>query len=294
VCGRTGLRGSMPTVHPQPVTCSTVPSPPAENLPAINQLLEVMSTLRSSEGCPWDREQDLNTLKRFLIEETYEVIDAIEDGDRDRLCEELGDLLLQIVFQSQICAEEGAFTFSDVAKAIVEKLVRRHPHVFGSVQVEDSDEVLQNWDDIKRTEKGEDAPRSALEGLSPHLPALQRAFEMQKRAARQGFDWDRTKDVLDKLDEEVRELREAQAAANREQTLSEFGDVLFSMVNLARFMNVDPEEALRGSGRKFAGRFQAVERRLETQGRMMKECTLAELDEIWDAVKKEEAGAERD
>jgi len=268
-----------------------VPSPPAESLPSIDQLLEVMSTLRSPGGCPWDREQNLNTLKRFLIEETYEVIDAIEEGDRDKLCEELGDLLLQIVFQAQICSEEGSFNFSDVARGIVAKLVRRHPHVFGSVKVENSDEVLQNWDDIKRTEKGEAVPRSALEGLSRQLPALQRAFEMQKRAARQGFDWARTEEVLDKLDEEVRELREARESADRDRTVSEFGDVLFSMVNLARFMDVDPEEALRGSGRKFAARFQEVERRLESMGRTMKECTLSELDEIWDAVKIEEEGA---
>jgi tetrapyrrole methylase family protein/MazG family protein len=254
----------------------------------MERLLEVMSTLRSPQGCPWDREQNLDTLKRFLIEETYEVIDAIEDGDHDRLCEELGDLLLQIVFQAQICSEEGVFSFSDVANAIVAKLVRRHPHVFGSVEVENADEVLRNWDDIKRTEKGENAPRSALEGLSRHLPALQRAYEMQKRAARQGFDWARTEEVLDKLDEEIRELREAQEAADRDRTLVEFGDVLFSMVNLARFMNVDPEEALRGSGRKFAERFQEVERRLEAEGRVMKDCTLAELDVIWDAVKEDE------
>ena len=258
-------------------------------------LLEVMTRLRDPDyGCPWDIEQDFKSIAPDTIEEAYEVAQAIEDSDMDALRDELGDLLLQVVYHAEMAREADAFNFDDVAAGISDKMIRRHPHVFGSVQVEDSDEVLQNWDDIKRTEKGEDAPRSALEGLSPHLPALQRAFEMQKRAARQGFDWDRTKDVLDKLDEEVRELREAQAAANREQTLSEFGDVLFSMVNLARFMNVDPEEALRGSGRKFAGRFQAVERRLETQGRMMKECTLAELDEIWDAVKKEEAGAERD
>ena len=254
----------------------------------MDRLLELMSTLRSPEGCPWDREQDLTSLKRFLIEEAYEVIDAIEAGDRNQLREELGDLLLQVVFQAQICSEEKSFGFSDVVSAIVDKLIRRHPHVFGSVEVENVNEVLGNWDDIKRTEKGEESPRSALEGLSRHLPALQRAYEMQKRAARQGFDWERVDGVLEKLEEEIGELREAHAAAESERIRMEFGDVLFSMVNLARFMDVDPEEALRCSGRKFEGRFQKVEQRLEIEGKGMKECSLAELDGIWNAVKGEE------
>jgi MazG family protein len=254
----------------------------------VERLRAVSATLRSCEGCPWDREQTLESLKPFLVEEAYEVLDAIEEGNRDTLRDELGDLLLQIVFQSQLCEEEGSFTFDDVAGAIVEKLIRRHPHVFGDVQVEDAAEVLRNWDAIKRTEKGETAPKSALAGVPRHLPALQRAFEIQKRASRRGFDWDEIKDVIAKVSEEVSEFQEAVRAGAPEEVSAELGDLLFSLVNLSRFLNVEPEEALQRANGKFIRRFQAVEKVVHAQDRALTDCSPEELDEEWERVKGEE------
>jgi MazG family protein len=275
-----------------------MPEPPSTDLPPIERLRAVMRLLRSDQGCPWDREQSLASLKPFLVEETYEVLDAIDGGDRVRLCEELGDLLLQVVFQAQLCAEEGSFSFDDVATAITEKLIRRHPHVFGHVEVAGAADVLRNWDAIKQGEKAAaDAPgalpASALDGVPRHLPALHRANEVQKRAARQGFDWDRLPPVLDKIEEELQELkrllpaRDADPAAIRE----ELGDLLFAAVNLSRFLGHQPEDVLHESIAKFARRFRAVEEQVRAQDRRMPDCTLAELDACWEAVKASEGPA---
>lgn len=255
---------------------------------AIERLLDVMRRLRAPDGCPWDREQTNESLKSDLIEEAYEVIDAIESGNVSHLEEELGDLLLQVVFHSQICKENGHFEFSDVANAIVEKLERRHPHVFGEVQVSGSGEVLQNWDAIKKQEKKEGGkPASIISGIPKHLPALQKAHQVQKRAARAGFDWEHVDDVFDKLHEEIEEVKEAIGRNHESDIREELGDLLFSVVNVSRFLGHNPEELLNANIRKFIGRFQKVEDKVHATGREFKEFTLEELDAFWDEAKVE-------
>lgn len=266
------------------------PRPPPASMPPIVRLVCIMAILRSPQGCPWDHKQTLQTLKNHLVEESHEVLDAIDSGDRAKLCDELGDLLLQVVFQAQLCAEEGAFTFDDVANAIVEKLIRRHPHVFGDVSVHGADEVLRNWEEIKKTEKGGE-PRSALEGVPKSLPALHRAHLIQKRAARVGFDWKDAGGPLDKLDEEIAELREAARAGDEVRIRDELGDLLFSLVNVSRFLGHNPEETLHESVGKFTRRFQAIEDALLRDGKKMSDQTLAQLDEIWNRVKAAEKNA---
>lgn len=254
----------------------------------IDRLLDVMHTLRSPGGCPWDREQTIDSLKNNLIEETYEVIDAMESGDRKDLCEELGDLLLQVVFQSQICAEEGSFTFDDVAQGIADKLVRRHPHVFGDVIAETSDDVLQNWEKIKKTEKGGDRPRSLVDGIPRHLPALAKAHLVQKRVARVGFEWDEIGEVMAKLEEELAEVKEAMEAQDAAAIREELGDLLFSTVNLGRYLGCESEELLNQNVVKFMRRFQSLENRIHDDGRDPGSCSLEELDAVWNAVKAAE------
>ncbi len=254
---------------------------------SIERLLRLMTRLRAEDGCPWDREQTLQTLKQYLVEEGYEVLDAIDSGDREALKEELGDLLLQIVFQSQICTEEGSFTFSDVAQGIGDKLVRRHPHVFGEVSVSGSEEVLKNWNAIKREEKGQSYP-SAVGSIPRHLPALQKADQVQKRVAQVGFDWDEIHDVMSKIEEELGEVKEAMGAGDAVHVREEIGDLLFAVVNLSRFLGHNAEEVLNDTVKKFVKRFQRVEKQVHSQHREMTDCNLEELDAIWDEVKREE------
>lgn len=256
---------------------------------SIERLLGVMRKLRAPDGCPWDREQTNESLKSDLIEEAYEVIDAIEGGNVSHLEEELGDLLLQIVFHSQICEEDGHFEFSDVATAIADKLERRHPHVFGEVQVSGSGEVLKNWDAIKKAEKAEGGkPASIVSGIPKHLPALQKAHQIQKRAARAGFDWDNIDDVFAKLHEEIDEVKEAIKREHEDDIRAELGDLLFSVVNVSRFMGHNPEELLNHNIKKFVRRFQHVEDKVHASGRDFKAFTLEELDAFWDEAKAEE------
>lgn len=257
---------------------------------SIERLLEVMRRLRAPDGCPWDREQTHESLKSDLIEEAYEVIDAIESGNVSHLEEELGDLLLQVVFHSQISQEGGHFDFSDVAGAITDKLERRHPHVFGEVQVSGSGEVLQNWDAIKKAEKqGEgDKPASIVSGIPKHLPALQKAHQIQKRAARAGFDWEHIDDVFDKLHEEIDELKEAISRDHEPDIRAELGDLLFSVVNVSRFLGHNPEELLNHNIKKFVRRFQRVEDKVHATGKPFKDFALDELDAFWDEAKAEE------
>lgn len=256
--------------------------------PGLRRLLDVVQRLRGPDGCPWDKEQTLKTLKPFLVEETYEVIDAIDSEDSARHHEELGDLLLQVVLQAQLRAEEGAFTFDDVADRLATKLVRRHPHVFGDVRVEGTQDVLRNWERIKAQEKSDgQSRRSLLEGIPRHLPALQKAQRVQARAARVGFDWDDIADVIAKVDEELAETKDAIAQGNAAEVEEEIGDLLFAVVNLCRFVDVQSEDALRATVGKFTNRFAQVEQRLHAQGKELRDCTLAEMDTVWEAVKAE-------
>jgi tetrapyrrole methylase family protein/MazG family protein len=262
-------------------------SPAAAPLPerGIDRLLHIVDRLRGEGGCPWDREQTLETLKPYLVEECYEVLDALDSGSLDDHAEELGDVLLQIAMHARIRSEESAFTFDDVAHRIADKLIHRHPHVFGDVEVVDSDEVLANWEQLKRVEKERD---SMLEGIPRHLPALQKAQRLQGRAARVGFDWDHVRDVLAKVDEELAETREAMQGNDPDHLEEELGDLLFAVVNLARFEKVNAEEALRKTCDKFIRRFSGVEARIAAAGRTLQECDLAEMDAHWNDIKREE------
>ena len=256
---------------------------------SIERLLEIMQKLRGPGGCPWDQKQTHDSLKSDLIEEAYEVIDAIESGESSALEEELGDLLLQVVFHSQIAAEQGDFKLSDVATGIADKLVRRHPHVFGDVQVAGTGEVLRNWDAIKKAEKKEaDKPASIVSGIPRHLPALQKAHQVQKRAARAGFDWKHIDDVFDKLHEEIEEVKEAIRRKNDGEIRDEVGDLLFSVVNVSRFLGHNPEELLNHNIKKFIRRFQSVEEQVHAAGKEITEFTLEELDTLWDIAKAQE------
>jgi tetrapyrrole methylase family protein/MazG family protein len=255
----------------------------------IERLLAVVAELRGRKGCPWDREQTLASLKPYLIEESYEVLDAIDADDPGRHAEELGDVLLQVALQSRIREERGDFTFDDVADGLADKLVRRHPHVFGTTEVSGTDEVLENWETLKAAERAE--PGSAVEGIPRHLPALQKAQRVQSRASRVGFDWEQASEVLAKVEEEISEIRAAMAGRDRAGTKEEIGDLLFALVNLCRFLSVDAEDALQATTAKFVRRFQEVERRARRQGRELRDCTLAEMDAHWEAAKREEMEA---
>ena len=253
------------------------------------RLLSVVSRLRSEDGgCPWDRKQTLQSLKPYLVEECYELIDAIDGGDVDEHMDELGDVLLQVALQSQIRCEEGAFSFDDVAGRLAEKLIRRHPHVFGDVKADTPEDVVRNWDAIKVKERAADAPKSIVDGIPRHLPSLQRAQRVQSRAARVGFDWDDVEDVINKVEEELEESRDALASGDQVHLKEELGDLLFATVNLSRFQGIDAEDALAAAVQKFTTRFKSVEQRIENSGRVMQECTLEELDAAWNQVKQEE------
>jgi len=267
----------------------------------IERLIEIMAALRTpGSGCPWDLEQNFTTIAPYTIEEAYEVADAIERDDMDDLKDELGDLLLQVVFHARMAEELGAFTFDDVAEAINEKMVRRHPHVFGNLDADDAAAVKVNWETIKTEEKAERAARRSARGLSAErtgflddvpraLPALQRAFKLQKRAARVGFDWPDTEPVVGKIREEVDELAHELASGSDQTRLAdEIGDLLFAVANLARHLGVDPEAALGGTNGKFVRRFTEIERSLEKAGKSLDEASLDEMEAIWVAAKNSE------
>jgi len=271
------------------------PSPDAR---AMDRLLDLMARLRAPDGCAWDREQTPATLKTQMLEECYEVIEAIDAGSPGHLTEELGDLLLHIVFQAQIAREAGEFAFADVANGIADKLIRRHPHVFGDKKVADSAGVVAQWHQLKKAEKPE--RESALGGVPRALPALMRAEALQKKARRVGFDWPDVRGALDKVREEVAEVTkeiesdpafahagEGEKFTPAPATAEEIGDLLFSIVNLSRHLKLDAEELLTGANDKFARRFRAVEARIKAQGKTLTDCTLEELDAAWNAVKAE-------
>lgn len=268
------------------------------------KVIELMATLRAQNGCPWDRKQTHESLKPYLLEETYEVLETIDQGDQAKLREELGDVLLQVIFHSQIAAEVGTFTVEDVLDTLAEKLVRRHPHVFGNGEqtgtLTNSEQVLNQWEHIKRAEcEAAGGTQSALDGVPKTLPALLRAYQTQARAARVGFDWPHNaaglEQIFGKVAEEVGELKEALAQAGsgpnqpgRQTDIeAELGDILFSLVNLARFVKVNPEEALRRSTNRFIDRFHLVETQAAEKGTSLTDMTLAEMDELWDEAKRQ-------
>ncbi|MFB3165242.1 nucleoside triphosphate pyrophosphohydrolase [Neobacillus sp. 179-J 1A1 HS] len=249
-----------------------------------SKLREIIAVLRGPNGCPWDKEQTHESLKKYLIEETYEVIEAIDSGDIDHLIEELGDVLLQVMLHAQIGEDEGYFAIEDVIEVLSEKMIRRHPHVFGDKKAENSKEVLRNWQEIKKQEKGE-RESSLLEGISKSLPNLLRAFEIQKKAAKVGFDWQEITPALEKVKEELEEFEYEIKQANFVDAKKEFGDILFAIVNIARFLDINPEEALFGTNEKFIRRFQFIEERVKKSGKSVEEHSLEELDQFWDEAK---------
>ena len=254
---------------------------------SFEDLVQLMTKLRGPGGCPWDREQTLQSLKPFIVEEAYEVVDAIDSDDRHALAEELGDFLLQAVFIAEITREEGSF---DVFRAITllhDKLVRRHPHVFGDVEARDAEEVLVNWEKLKNEERKAEN-KSVLSGVPRALPALLKASRLTEKAARVGFDWRRTEEVLEKLDEEVAELREAVGGGDQAHIREEIGDLLFTIANIARKLELNAEEELQAANRKFSRRFTAMEKRVRERGQNLDQLTLEEMDSLWDEAKAAE------
>jgi MazG family protein len=258
-------------------------------MPPYDQLRDIIAKLRGPGGCPWDQEQTHTSLRGGLIEEAYEVAAAIDAGDDVNLREELGDLLLQVVFHSQIATDEKRFTLDEVAQVVSDKLIRRHPHVFGSESASDSAEVLVRWDEIKRAEKKAaglpEKPHSALDGVTPGLPALMHAEKIQKRAAKVGFDWTTLGPVIEKVREEIVEVEQALEGDCPGELEEEMGDLLFAAVNLSRKLRIDPEVALRRATNKFTDRFQKVEEIVRARGLALEKMSLAEMDVIWDEVK---------
>jgi MazG family protein len=252
------------------------------------KLVDIMARLRAPGGCPWDREQSFDSIKPFLLEETYEVMDAIDARDWPELAGELGDLLLQSVFFSQMAAEQNLFSIADALDAINEKLIRRHPHVFGEQTAETAGDVRRIWGEVKAEEKKQKGERDAglLDSVPRALPALVEAQQLTSRAAHVGFDWDNAEQVLEKLHEELAEFDAARRGASQEDLESELGDLLFVLVNLARFVKADPEQALRKTNAKFRRRFGYIERKLSEQGKTPEEATLAEMDALWEEAKR--------
>jgi tetrapyrrole methylase family protein / MazG family protein len=265
--------------------------PPVKDENLLNRqfgrLREIIRILRSPEGCPWDREQTHQSIRKNLLEETYEVLETIDDEDMEAMCEEIGDLLMQVMLHAQIAEDEGDFTVEDVIFVLNEKLIRRHPHVFGEVQADTSAQVVQNWEQIKAEEKKDKGQerKSHLSGIPRDLPALMYAYKLQKKAAHVGFDWDDVKDVYSKVDEEYQEVKEAKT---KEELREEMGDLLFAVVNLARFLKIDPEEALALTNKKFTRRFQYIEERLAEQGKDFAKTTLTEMESYWQEAKQKQ------
>ena len=273
-----------------------MPDPPpsgAGNAGArLDRLVEIMRTLRSPDGCPWDREQTLESLRPFVIEEAYEVVDAIDRGDLPGLCDELGDLVFEAVFLAQLCAEDGRFTLADALDAAAAKLIRRHPHVFGEDARSDamtSDDVKRRWEQIKAAERdAAGQPPSLLGGIPGALPALLRAYRIGRRTATVGFDWERPADVLDKVREELSEVEAAVQREAPDAVEEELGDLLFSVANLARHLGVEPEAALSGANRKFTRRFAALEQHFRAAGRALRDVPADELHQAWNRIKQTE------
>lgn len=251
-------------------------------------LRQVIRTLRGPEGCPWDKKQTHQSLKRYAVEEVYELLEAIDEEDDDHIVEELGDVLLQVMLHAQIGEDNGYFDIADVIEQVTEKMIRRHPHVFGEANADNAEEVLANWEEMKKSEKQSEARVSELDGIPKALPALLQSFKLQKKAARVGFDWEEEAPVWSKVEEEIAEWKQELTAGNREAAVEELGDVLFSLVNAARFYKIDPEEALQQTNRKFSRRFRHIEKRLLEQNKEIAKESLEALDQLWEEAKDKE------
>ena len=251
-----------------------------EDLSKFDSFVDVIARLRGPDGCPWDKEQTHASLRIHLLSECYEVLEALDRNDSTKLCEELGDLLLQIVLHAQIAADNGEFEIGDVIKSINSKIIHRHPHVFGDGQAATADEVMHNWEALKREEREDDA--SVLEGVPKQMPALAYAYEISRRAVRVGFEWENLEGVLDKLLEEIREIKDAES---RKEKAREFGDLLFTLVNFARWQGIDSEAALREANDKFCKRFTRMEALCRERGLVLNEMSFDEMDALWEEVK---------
>lgn len=251
-----------------------------------NDLLDIMTRLRAPDGCPWDREQDHKSLKRYLIEEAYEVLEAIDEENPKKLCDELGDLLLQVIFHAQIAKENGQFDFDDVANGVSAKMVNRHRHVFGEEEAETADDVMTIWEKVKKEEKGLKTQTQVLKEVPGNLPALMRSFKVQQKAAQVGFDWDDVKDAMEKVKEETIELEQAYNKGEVSDIEEELGDLLFAVVNVSRFLKVQPELALTATVNKFIRRFEYVEAEATKQGKLLNDMSLKDMDALWDDAKR--------
>ena len=260
--------------------------PPLRTVPQMLRLLDIMAQLRDPEtGCPWDLAQTSATIARYTLEEAYEVVDAIENNNQDELCSELGDLLLQVVFHAQMAQERQGFTIEDVAKSISDKMERRHPHIFGTSGPKTAQEVRQTWEELKAEERAQKAQKGTLDDVALALPALVRAQKLQNRASRVGFDWNDVALVMEKIKEETEELAQARSLGDAEHIEEEFGDLLFTVVNLGRHLGVETEDALKKTNNKFTKRFEYIEDQLESQGIKIEDADLALMEQYWQKAK---------
>ena len=256
-----------------------------ETLDSFCKLIKIVDTLMGDNGCPWDKVQTRESLKPYLVEETYEVLEALDANDPEKIKDELGDLLYQILFHSKISSLKGEFNFRDVINNLNEKMVRRHPHVFKEGELNTPDQVVEQWEEIKRNEKNQVNQKSILDSIPINLPSLLRAQKIQKKAAKEGFDWERINDVFDKLDEEIAEFKEAVLKKKNEDIQNEIGDIIFVITNIAKFYKIDAEEALRSTNNKFIKRFQYIEQKIEEKGKTLKGSNLQEMERYWQESK---------
>jgi len=256
-----------------------------ETLDSFCKLIKIVDTLMGDNGCPWDKVQTRESLKPYLVEETYEVLEALDANDPEKIKDELGDLLYQILFHSKISSLKDEFDFRDVINNLSEKMVRRHPHVFKEGELNTPDQVVEQWEEIKKNEKDQVNQRSILDNIPINLPSLFRAQKLQKKAAKEGFDWGRINDVFNKLDEEIAEFKEAVLKKKTGDIQSEIGDIIFVITNIAKFYKIDAEEALRSTNNKFIKRFQYIEQKIEEKGKTLKDSNLEEMERYWQEAK---------
>ena len=257
----------------------------SETLNSLSKLIKITETLMGDDGCPWDKVQTRESLKPYLVEETYEVLEALDGNDPEKIKDELGDLLYQILFHSKISSLKGEFDFRDVIDNLSEKMVRRHPHVFKEGKLNNPDQVIEQWEEIKKKENNKVNQKSILDSIPINLPSLIKAQKLQKKAAKEGFDWEQINDVFDKLDEEIKEFKEAVLKKKNTDIQSEIGDIIFVITNIAKFYKVDAEEALRSTNNKFIKRFQYIEQKIKAKGKTLKDCPLEEMERYWQEAK---------